>query len=149
VLDPTLIPISVDVVIGDNVYELHFKVEPEEMNDNPSPLDMEKDGDDVDKMDEGDGGINDQGDLMQEDQDTNPRNKGSSLNSMPNHSDQQGGFKKMAADHQALEESYVGEDDMLFDREDDELGDTLESEGRTDDEIQEVCLMVLFMNRQT
>jgi hypothetical protein len=64
VLDPVLIPISVDVVIGDNVYELHFKVELEEMNDNLSPLDMEEERDDVDKMDEGDGRINDQSDLM-------------------------------------------------------------------------------------
>jgi hypothetical protein len=29
VLDSTLIPTSVDVVIDDNVYELHFRVEPE------------------------------------------------------------------------------------------------------------------------
>jgi hypothetical protein len=33
VLDPALIPTSVDVVIGDNGYELHFKVEPDEMSD--------------------------------------------------------------------------------------------------------------------
>jgi hypothetical protein len=72
------------------VYEWHFKVEPEEMNDNPSPLEMEEEGDDGDKMDEGDGGINDQGDLMQDDQDSNPRNKDSSLNYVPNQSDQQG-----------------------------------------------------------
>jgi hypothetical protein len=64
VLDPVLIPISVNVVIGDNVYELHFKVELEEMNDNLSPLDMEEERDDVDKMDEGDGRISDQSDLM-------------------------------------------------------------------------------------
>jgi hypothetical protein len=44
----------------------------------------------------------------------------------------------MAADHQALEEEYVGEDDLLFDGEDDVLGDTPESEGRYYDDIQEV-----------
>jgi hypothetical protein len=34
VLDQTLITISVDVVIEDNVYELHFKVELEKMHEN-------------------------------------------------------------------------------------------------------------------
>jgi hypothetical protein len=34
VLDPSLIPSSVDVVIGDYVYEMHFKVEPDEMREN-------------------------------------------------------------------------------------------------------------------
>jgi hypothetical protein len=41
VLDPAFIPISVDVVIGDYIYELHFKVEPEQMMDNAEPLDMD------------------------------------------------------------------------------------------------------------
>jgi hypothetical protein len=88
VLDPALISISVDVVIGDSVYELHFKVEPEEMVNNPSPLDMEDEGDDRDKMDEGDGGINDQSDLMQDDLDSNPKNKNLSVTSMPDQFDQ-------------------------------------------------------------
>jgi hypothetical protein len=48
-LDPTLIPTLVDVVIGDNVYELHFRVEPEGMQDVPKPLDMEDDSDEYDK----------------------------------------------------------------------------------------------------
>jgi hypothetical protein len=47
VLDPALIPTSVDVVIGDNVYELHFKVEPEEMQDSPRLLEMDDDNDEV------------------------------------------------------------------------------------------------------
>jgi hypothetical protein len=41
VLDPDLISYSVDVVIGDFIYELHFKVEPELMNDNPELLSMD------------------------------------------------------------------------------------------------------------
>jgi hypothetical protein len=49
VLDLALIPSSVDVVIGDNVYELHFRVEPEDMQDVPKPLDMEDDSDEFDK----------------------------------------------------------------------------------------------------
>jgi hypothetical protein len=88
VLDPALISISVDVVIGDSVYELHFKVEPEEMINNPSPLDMEDEGDDRDKMDEGDGGINDQSVLMQDDLDSNPKNKNLSVTSTPDQFDQ-------------------------------------------------------------
>jgi hypothetical protein len=36
VLNPALIPILVDVVIGDNVYELHFKVEPTRCMKTPS-----------------------------------------------------------------------------------------------------------------
>jgi hypothetical protein len=41
VLDPDLIPYSVDVVIGNFIYELHFKVKPELMNDNPELLSMD------------------------------------------------------------------------------------------------------------
>jgi hypothetical protein len=59
VLDPALILISIDVVIVDNVYELHFKVEPKEMSDKPVPLEMEEDGEDEDKMDEENGGNRD------------------------------------------------------------------------------------------
>jgi hypothetical protein len=47
VLDPALIPTSVDVVTGDNVYELHFKVEPEEMQDSPRLLEMDDDNDEA------------------------------------------------------------------------------------------------------
>jgi hypothetical protein len=54
VLDLALIPTLVDVVIGDNVYELCFKVEPDEMRDNPGLLDMEDDNSDFDAMDEAD-----------------------------------------------------------------------------------------------
>jgi hypothetical protein len=76
-LDPSLIPISVDVVIGDNVYELHFKMEPEEMHDNPKPLEMEDDGDDFDKMNDGEGEKDEQGDYMQKDRGCNSSTKGS------------------------------------------------------------------------
>jgi hypothetical protein len=41
VLDPELIPYSVDVVIGDFIYELHFKVELETMLDNVELLSMD------------------------------------------------------------------------------------------------------------
>jgi hypothetical protein len=39
VLDPSLIPHSIDVAIGEYIYELHFRVEHEEMM-NPAPIDM-------------------------------------------------------------------------------------------------------------
>jgi hypothetical protein len=46
ILNPDLIPLSVDVVIGDYIYELHFCVEPEEGQDMPTPMDMgDDDGD--------------------------------------------------------------------------------------------------------
>jgi hypothetical protein len=43
VLNPELIPLSVDVVIGDYIYELHFRVEPEDGQDMPTPMDMDDD----------------------------------------------------------------------------------------------------------
>jgi hypothetical protein len=39
VLDPSLIPHSIDVVIGEFIHELHFRVERGEMT-NPTPIDM-------------------------------------------------------------------------------------------------------------
>jgi hypothetical protein len=42
VLDPKLIPYLVDVVIGDFIYAMHFKVEPETMLDNVELLSMEE-----------------------------------------------------------------------------------------------------------
>lgn len=54
VLDPSLIPDVVDVVIGDHLYELTFRVEPENGPEEPMPMEMEnlEDGD-VEKNDEG------------------------------------------------------------------------------------------------
>jgi hypothetical protein len=52
VLDPALIPSSMNVVIGDNVYELHFRVEPEDMQDAPKLLDTEDDSDEFNKKEE-------------------------------------------------------------------------------------------------
>jgi hypothetical protein len=71
VLDPALIPISVDVVIGDNVYELHFKVEPEDMQENPKPVDMDEDGDDSQGKEDENG--TDHMDFMQEGVVHNPK----------------------------------------------------------------------------
>jgi hypothetical protein len=45
VLDLDLIPHSVDVVIGDFIYELHFNVEAEEMQDNVVLLKMDEKND--------------------------------------------------------------------------------------------------------
>jgi hypothetical protein len=67
-LDPALIPPFVDVVIGDNICELHFKVEPEDMQDASKPLYMEDDCDEFNIKEEEEGaGGGDQGDFMQED----------------------------------------------------------------------------------
>ncbi|PWZ30345.1 hypothetical protein Zm00014a_036139 [Zea mays] len=41
VLDASLLPQFVDVVIGDKLYELQFRVEENMDNDNPEPMDME------------------------------------------------------------------------------------------------------------
>jgi hypothetical protein len=43
VLNPELIPLTVDVVIRDYIYELNFQVEPEEGQDMPIPMDMDDD----------------------------------------------------------------------------------------------------------
>jgi hypothetical protein len=53
VLDPALIPVSYDVVIGDDIYELQFKVE-QEMFDHPGLLDMDNKFEDMGDM-EGEG----------------------------------------------------------------------------------------------
>jgi hypothetical protein len=77
VLDPALILISCDVVIGEDIYELQFKVEPEEMVDNPSLLDMDDDSDDLgSKEGEGDDG---QQEIMQEDREQLNGGSGGSL----------------------------------------------------------------------
>jgi hypothetical protein len=95
VLDPSLIPTSVDVVIGDNIYELHFKVEPDEMSENPKPLEMEDDGDDLDGMDDDVAGKEDQGDFMQEDGDDNSKGKSVDLRLNNTHTDQQGEVRNL------------------------------------------------------
>jgi hypothetical protein len=95
VLDPALIPTSVDVVIGDNVYELHFKVEPDEMSDSLGMLDMEDDSDDFDGLDEADNGKDVQGDSMHEGNGGN--SKGKSVELMPSknsNTEHQEGSKK-------------------------------------------------------
>jgi hypothetical protein len=76
VLDPSLIPTFVDVVIGGNVYELHFRVEPEDMQEAPKPLDMGDDSDDLDKREEEGAGDDEIRDYMQEDGDRTTMNKG-------------------------------------------------------------------------
>jgi hypothetical protein len=73
VLDSTLIPISVDVVIGDNIYELHFKVKPEDMQENPKPLEIDENGDDIDGKDDENG--DEQHDFMQEGTEHNSKEK--------------------------------------------------------------------------
>jgi hypothetical protein len=65
-LDPALILISCDVVIGEDIYELQFKVEPEEMIDSPSLLDMDDDSEDLGSKEGEEEG---QHDFMQEDSD--------------------------------------------------------------------------------
>jgi hypothetical protein len=65
VLDPALILISCDVVIGEDIYGLQFKVEPKEMVDNLTLLNMDDDTEDLgSKEGEGDDG---QQEFMQED----------------------------------------------------------------------------------
>jgi hypothetical protein len=74
-LDPALIPTSVDVVIGESVFELHFKVEAEGMEEDPKPLEMEDDCDDFGKRADDDVGNEEQCDYMQEDSDKHTGNK--------------------------------------------------------------------------
>jgi hypothetical protein len=137
VLDLALIPISVDVVIGDNVYEMFFKVEPEEMGDKPLLLEMDDGEDEEDKTDEANGGDSELGNHMQEDKVSDPKNNGSGRTLVPNMSGQNGGFKAVAVDHIALEESVGDEDGMLFDGEDFDAMDMLENGISPDDEVQE------------
>ncbi|CAO2044418.1 unnamed protein product [Urochloa humidicola] len=65
VLDPNLIPQAVDVVIGDYLYGLRFRVETGVGNSNPAPMDM----DDDDEAGDGDlnkNGKEDSGDTQQQ-----------------------------------------------------------------------------------
>jgi hypothetical protein len=94
VLDPSLIPSSVDVVIGDYVYELHFKVESDEMRENSKPLEMEDDSDDIDGMEDDIASKDNQGDFMQEDGDGNSKGKSVDMRLNNSHTDQHGGSKK-------------------------------------------------------
>jgi hypothetical protein len=64
VLDPSLIPQSIDVVIGEFIYELHFRVERAEMT-HPIPIDMEDDAMD-DREEEGEGGGNSSKSMQQD-----------------------------------------------------------------------------------
>lgn len=49
VLDPELIPESVDVVIGQYIYELHFQVEQIGGQDDPMPMELEGDDENGDR----------------------------------------------------------------------------------------------------
>jgi hypothetical protein len=92
VLDPALILHSVDVVIGDYIYELHFKVEPENSQDNIEPLNMDdtkgKDGEDEGKED-----MNGAHKMQIEQPTHEPRGGDSNnkINKQSNHTDMQGG----------------------------------------------------------
>jgi hypothetical protein len=93
VLDSALIPLSVDVVIGENVYELHFRVEPEEIQDKPELLDMEDN--DTDKRDD-DGAENgdNQPKHMQVDKVVQNSSKGGANSDLNNQSNGQHGSHK-------------------------------------------------------
>jgi hypothetical protein len=70
VLDPSLIPHSIDVMIGEYIYEVHFWVERDDMI-HPIPIDMDDDTMD-DREEEGNGGGNDLKQVQQDQQ--TPRN---------------------------------------------------------------------------
>jgi hypothetical protein len=103
VLDLTLILISCDVVIGEDIYELQFKVESEEMVDNPSLLDMDDGNEDLgSKEGEGDDG---EQEFMQED--SVQQNDGSSgrMEAQQGAQDQQGRKYKNANLQHVLDQS--------------------------------------------
>jgi hypothetical protein len=97
VLEPSLIPLSVDVVIGEYVYELHFRVEPEDIHDRPEPMDMDDDG----KDDRGDEGADEANEPkhMQEDMPPQKENNGgatpSSISRQSGNTNSQHGKKMM------------------------------------------------------
>jgi hypothetical protein len=66
----------------------------EEMHKNPKSLEMEDDSDDLDGMEDGDAGTEEQGDYMQEDRDCNSKDKGADMSFTTNQTEQQGGNKK-------------------------------------------------------
>jgi hypothetical protein len=131
VLDPALIPTSVDVVIGDNVYELHFKVEPDEMRDNPGMLDMEDDNSDFDAMDEADDCKDVHEDFIQED--SGSKSKGKSVDLMPkkSHTEQQGRGKKFMSQKSIQNAPGVDEMMLVEDSEDEAMGE-LSNDEQTD-----------------
>jgi hypothetical protein len=131
VLDPALIPTSVDVVIGDNVYELHFKVEPDEMRDNPGMLDMEDDNSDFDAMDEADDCKDVHEDFIQED--NGSKSKGKSVDLMPkkSHTEQQGRGKKFMSQKSIQNAPGVDEMMLVEDSEDEAMGE-LSNDEQTD-----------------
>jgi hypothetical protein len=146
VLDPALIPSSVDVVIGDNIYELHFRVEPEDMQDAPKPLDMEDDNDEFDKKEEEGAGGGDQGDYMQEDRSLDSvSGRKSGANSNVSHDANQGkkkvqntaadeNFMQMEVSQQENWDSEVQRDETDAYIEDELMGN-FEMEGRGDEPV--------------
>jgi hypothetical protein len=88
VLDPALISISCDVVIVEDIYELQFKVEPEEMIDNPSLLDIDDDSEDLGSK-EGEGDDRQQ-EFMQEDSVQQKDGSGGRMEVQQGDQDQQG-----------------------------------------------------------
>jgi hypothetical protein len=131
VLDPPLIPTSVDAVIGDNVYELRFKVEPDEMSDSPGILDMEDDSDEFDGLDEADDGKDVQGDFMQEDIGGN--SKGKSVELMPSknsNTEHQEGSKKSII-QKTIQGAHGVDEIMQVDVSDDEMLEELSHNERS------------------
>jgi hypothetical protein len=123
VLDPALIPTSIDVVIGDNIYELHFKVEPDEMRDNPRLLDMEDDNSDIDAMDEVDDGKDVHEDFIQEDSGSKLKGKNVDLMPKKSHTEQQGRGKKFMSQKSIQNAPRVDEMMLVEDTEDEAMGE--------------------------
>jgi hypothetical protein len=135
VLDPALIPISVDVVIGDNVYELHFKVEPDEMHENPKPLEMDDDFDDMDVMGDGEGGNDGRDDFMQEDQGDKSMNKGVDHTLTSTLTEQQDSHKSKAKNNQDIADFVVDNGDLNLEGTAVGSEDDMSLEARLDDEM--------------
>jgi hypothetical protein len=98
-LDPSLIPNSCDVVIGEDIYELHFKVESEEMQDNPRLLEMDDDSEEPDIGEEEGTEEGGRQDYMQEDNVQRGVNDGGNMDSYNGSKEQQGGQKNKKVMH--------------------------------------------------
>jgi hypothetical protein len=101
---------------------LHFKVEPEEMHENPKPLEMDEDSNDLDRMDDRDVGHDEQRDFMQEDSEGNSKDKGTNMGFSNSHIEQRGGNKIIAL-MKNIVGSQGGDKDMEIDY---NVGDLLE-----------------------
>jgi hypothetical protein len=98
---------------------------------------MDDDSDDLNMMEDGDVGNDEQRDFMQEDHDRNSKDKGTDQSFTTKQTELQGGYKSKSMMHQTLVNLQVVNNDMQLDENVDVLVDEMSPEAVTDDDEHE------------